>query len=40
MSLHGVTALPLLLVIPVILMLMARRCERVIRVHADGHQES
>lgn len=40
MSLHGVTALPLLLVIPVVLMLMARRCERIIRVPSETAQES
>jgi len=39
MSLHAVTALPILLVIPVALMLAARHIERVVRVPAETPEQ-
>lgn len=39
MTLHALTALPILLVIPVALMLAARHIERVVRVPAEAAEE-
>jgi len=39
MTQHALSALPILLVIPVILMLAARHIERVVRVPAEASEE-